>query len=276
MTVQEGDNTFRFITWAQMAEMIALDTKPVLLKIDCEGCEWEALRSVVDGSRALMPDQIAVELHYQARGAPDRSCLAAAGETKLTQRALLTNGVFFVRGCKTELGGLGHFVAGAAEERGGDGAAECPPAVLAAAPSPLAASGAPKHTPQPPRRPVHPHTHDAQIAWMDMLWRYGGYHIVARHDHGGCFGCSELLLARDFRGPPGVEAAGGAAPAGGGGGRRHWRERMMALAEEGGGGDPPSEVKEEKDEAAAAAGTGGGKDEEVGGASPLQRRRQTS
>lgn len=68
-------------SWAALLRLARLPagTAPTVLKIDCEGCEQELFRELLrSDATGLLPDQIAVELHYPLRMRPNGSWATAA------------------------------------------------------------------------------------------------------------------------------------------------------------------------------------------------------
>ena len=61
--------TEHIISWPQLLDLIGLGRRPpALLKIDCEGCEVQLFRELMDSQQQdLLPEQIAVELHSSLR-----------------------------------------------------------------------------------------------------------------------------------------------------------------------------------------------------------------
>lgn len=155
------------------------------------------MRSVVNGNRKLIPGQIAMELHYQVR----------------KQTALCANALFalFIVHLLLKLLSCRPFAPPTALVR--TGAIRClrgwagrrlgprwrgPPSPLV--PATLLHSPTRLFRLPPPLQNML--FLSPQAAFMDFLWRFGGYHILERHDNGGCYACTELLLARDIRAPP--------------------------------------------------------------------------
>lgn len=247
-----------------------------MLKIDCEGCEWEALRSVVNGDRKLLPEQIAVELHYQARQQMGLIFDVSVWPEISARRANLAS-------ISAELGGHCVDVARAAEERIRAGASL--PLTPRSAWHGVCCSACPAATCAIWRSFIlYP---SAQIAWMDFMYRFGGYHIIARHDNGGCFACTELLLARNVRGPPPArrEALGlsGGAQGAGGGEQGYGAQAGATLSAPGGGkaaaGSPGQQRGDDSNAAAAggpADGTPRAEGEPVSPAAPEETRRQSA
>eukprot|EP00995_Heteronema_vittatum_P010746 NODE_626_length_1256_cov_285.195526_g453_i0.p1 GENE.NODE_626_length_1256_cov_285.195526_g453_i0~~NODE_626_length_1256_cov_285.195526_g453_i0.p1 ORF type:complete len:357 (-),score=81.14 NODE_626_length_1256_cov_285.195526_g453_i0:122-1192(-) len=57
----------RFLTWNSLLSYSEINTSPSLLKMDVEGFEYEVLRAMLGSTNdALLPVQIALELHYQS------------------------------------------------------------------------------------------------------------------------------------------------------------------------------------------------------------------
>lgn len=59
----------QFFDWPSLLRSIQLSTPPDFLKMDIEGFEYETLRSMLatEANAALLPRQIAVELHYKTQ-----------------------------------------------------------------------------------------------------------------------------------------------------------------------------------------------------------------
>jgi len=56
---------YRTATYEALLERIGLRSAPTFLKVDCEGCEVDLFRDLIDAKQTeLLPDQIAVEMHY--------------------------------------------------------------------------------------------------------------------------------------------------------------------------------------------------------------------
>ena len=57
--------TYETVTYHEMLAKAGLTVAPTFLKLDCEGCEVDLFRSLIDdGDTYLLPDQIAAEMHY--------------------------------------------------------------------------------------------------------------------------------------------------------------------------------------------------------------------
>ena len=57
--------TYETVTYHEMLAKAGLTVAPTFLKLDCEGCEVDLFRSLIDdGDTHLLPDQIAAEMHY--------------------------------------------------------------------------------------------------------------------------------------------------------------------------------------------------------------------
>lgn len=57
-----------FRTWNSLLQHVGLSDAPAYLKMDIEGFEWGILEDlVVDGSDNLLPQQIALEMHYMTQ-----------------------------------------------------------------------------------------------------------------------------------------------------------------------------------------------------------------
>jgi 8-oxo-dGTP pyrophosphatase MutT (NUDIX family) len=55
--------------WMEMMQRLRLEHRPSLVNIDCDGCEHDIFRSALQtGQHTMLPDQIAVELHYPYAG----------------------------------------------------------------------------------------------------------------------------------------------------------------------------------------------------------------
>ena len=53
----------------EMMQRLRLEHRPSLVNIDCDGCEHDIFRSALEtGQHTMLPDQIAVELHYPYAG----------------------------------------------------------------------------------------------------------------------------------------------------------------------------------------------------------------
>jgi hypothetical protein len=55
-----------FMSWPSILQLIKAKEAPLYLKMDIDGYEYDVLRSIIDDG-ALMPTQIALELHYRTQ-----------------------------------------------------------------------------------------------------------------------------------------------------------------------------------------------------------------
>ena len=76
-----------------------LTTAPALLKMDAEGYEWTTLQDIVSTNPTLVPQQLAVEMHFQTQmpGLPWFGRLKSPAEILALGNALARAGYLFVR-----------------------------------------------------------------------------------------------------------------------------------------------------------------------------------
>ncbi|KAI9018341.1 methyltransferase domain-containing protein [Hyaloraphidium curvatum] len=90
----------RFVNWATMLQTAGLDRSPSYVKMDIEGYEFPALRSILDSNRSLLPLQIAMEIHYMTHGhlidLPMHNRLLTPGEIALFMMELFHTGQYLL------------------------------------------------------------------------------------------------------------------------------------------------------------------------------------